>query len=105
MRVRIANYEVSSDATCWQLNRVSIVTGEKVAGREVKPENVGKERLSNVGYFGTFRQALERLVDSYLQESDAQSLQQVWEKLDEIRQLIAALPEPQRETRASDDAD
>lgn len=91
MRLRIGNYGIHSDSTCFTFVKYVVITGQKTKGREAKKENIGKEREQAIGYYAKMQDALKAWLQQELLDSDEMSLEQLVEFIDELDSKIEGI--------------
>jgi hypothetical protein len=86
-------YKIVSDDRNFTLQKKRIITGENTKGRQVNPENIGKEVWEDEGYYRTIKQLIEDYARVKTLKSNAKTFQELFNVLNEIKKLIAKLPD------------
>lgn len=83
------DYRITSDSHCLILKKKRIVTGKAVAGKEINPENIGKEEWDEKGYYRTIQQLIEDYSRMKVLNSNCQSFKELMELLVDIQKTIS----------------
>ena len=89
MNIRVGNYEISGDENQFILSEIKIIQ-DGGGNFKAKPENIGKERVSILGYYGRLDHLVNRLLTLQLQQSDAETLEQLVATLNRATSDLAA---------------
>jgi hypothetical protein len=82
------DYKLVSDTYGWILKTKKIVGEKRKNGEETKPENIGKERWNDVGYYSTLNNLFNAYTSIKARQSDATSFQELMDVIKEIQTII-----------------
>lgn len=89
LEIKIDNeYQIVSDDNNFILQKKRIITGENVKGKQVKPENIGKEVWDDKGYYRTIGQLVEDYARKKILKSNAKTFQELFSILRDIENKI-----------------
>ena len=80
MKLNIGAYRIESDNVCFILSKVGKIE------KSEKPENIGKEKLTTIGYYSSLNQLISGLANHTVLTTD--SLDEIMDKLDELQKSI-----------------
>jgi len=84
----VGNYQIEAESIQVTVSERSIVQAHEF-GLQTKPENIGKEKWSPIGYYATLPNALWGLSQYHLNKSDMATVEQVLAKIDELIVMIS----------------
>jgi hypothetical protein len=94
LEINIDNdYRIISDDRNFILQCKRIITGENTRGREVNPENIGKEVWEDEGYYKRISHLIEDYCRIKTLKSNAKTFDELLNVLKEIQKKIDKLPD------------
>ena len=89
IQIKIDNdYQIVGDDNNFILQKKRIITGENTKGKQVKPENIGKEVWDDEGYYRTIRYLIEDYARKKTLKSNAKTFQELFGILRDIESAI-----------------